>query len=212
MPSAAASFALRSELALFADWNWSQAERDVEAAVRLNPTSSVARSCAAWFYALKGDADTALAEARRTLMLQPGSAGAMLLVARILMVAGKYPEAVDWLSGLTSIAPEFSVAKRFRAVAQILDGRYEAAIAEMLASDQTPEGIVYRMPLLAQDMRRSAISSERKRPTRDCARARSGTTSPHGISRSVRSALEGPTRPLGISNAPTTNTSVRCCS
>ncbi len=150
VPSAAASFALRSELALFADWNWSQAERDVEAAVRLNPTSSVARSCAAWFYALKGDADTALAEARRTLMLQPGSAGAMLLVARILMVAGKYPEAVDWLSGLTSIAPEFSVAKRFRAVAQILDGRYEAAIAEMLASDQTPEGIVYRMPLLAQ--------------------------------------------------------------
>jgi predicted Zn-dependent protease len=83
-------------------------------------------------------------------MLQPGSPGAMLLLARILTIAGKYPEAVDWLSGVTSIAPEFTVAKRFRAIAQVLDGRYEAAIAEMLASDQTPEGIVYRMPLLAQ--------------------------------------------------------------
>jgi DNA-binding winged helix-turn-helix (wHTH) protein/Flp pilus assembly protein TadD len=150
VPSSSTSFALQSELALFADWNWSQAERDVEAAVRLNPTSSVARSCAAWLYALKGDTDAAIAEARRTLMLQPGSPGAMLLIARILIAAGKYPEAVDWLSGLTAIAPEFSVAKRFRAVAQVLDGRHEDAIADMLASGQTPEGIVYRMPLLAQ--------------------------------------------------------------
>lgn len=146
-PSSSTAFAMRSEIALFADWNWTQAQREVDAAIRLNPTSIVARNCAALLYALKGDADIAISEARRLLMLQPGSPGAVLLVARVLTLAGRYSEAVDWLTGLLAIAPEFNAAKGFRATAQVLDGRYEAAITDMQASNGTVD---YRMPLLVQ--------------------------------------------------------------
>ena len=71
--SLAEAHASLADVALFFDWNWSEAERRYQRAIRLNPHSASAHHWYAWFLITQGRLEEARSSVRRARMLDPGS-------------------------------------------------------------------------------------------------------------------------------------------
>jgi len=150
-PASAEARAILGNILLFCDWNWTEAEHEIETAIRLNPKSSTIYIHAAWFYMCKGSSDRALREMQRALLIEPSSPVLQLLVARIFLHAGDYRRAIGALSNLIDSGPDFSIARRHRAQAFILNGQPAEALADLLLLPQDrAEDIALRLPLLAR--------------------------------------------------------------
>jgi DNA-binding winged helix-turn-helix (wHTH) protein/Flp pilus assembly protein TadD len=150
-PTSAEARATLANILLFCDWNWADAEREIETAIRLNPKSTSVYVNAAWFYMCKGLSDRPLREMQRALLIEPSSPVLQLFLARILLHTGDYRGAIDSLSGLIEGGADFTVARRHRAQAYILNGQPAEALADLLLLPQDrAEDLALRLPLLGR--------------------------------------------------------------
>jgi DNA-binding winged helix-turn-helix (wHTH) protein/tetratricopeptide (TPR) repeat protein len=160
-PSSAAAHAVLSNVMLFCEWDWREAKREIDTAVKLNPDSSIVRASAVWFYQCIGANDKALSEIQHALTVEPASSALQVLFGRVLMQNGDYPRAIAYFSNLIESGPEFAAARRHRAQAYILSGQPGDAVVDLLLLPQDrAEDIALRLPLLG---RAYAESGEVKR-------------------------------------------------
>jgi DNA-binding winged helix-turn-helix (wHTH) protein/Tfp pilus assembly protein PilF len=149
--SSAEARATLGNILLFCDWNWTEAEREIQTALRLNPTSTSVHINAAWFYMCKGVGDKPLREMQRALLVEPSSPVLQLFLARMFLHGGEYARAIGALSNLIENGPDFSIARRHRAQAYILNGQPTEALADLLLLPQDrAEDIALRLPLLGR--------------------------------------------------------------
>jgi tetratricopeptide (TPR) repeat protein len=88
---------------------------------------------------------------QQALVIEPSSPVLQLFVARIFLHMGDYRRAIGALSNLIDSGPDFSIARRHRAQAFILNGQPEEALADLLLLPQDrAEDIALRLPLLAR--------------------------------------------------------------
>lgn len=150
-PACAEARATLGNIVLFCDWNWSEAEREIETAIRLKPKSVSVYVNAAWFYMCKGSEERSLREMQRALAIEPSSPVLQLLLARTFLHTGKYGRAVEGFSDLIDRGPDFATARRHRAQAYILDGEPAKAVADLLLLPQDrAEDLALRLPLLGR--------------------------------------------------------------
>jgi DNA-binding winged helix-turn-helix (wHTH) protein/Flp pilus assembly protein TadD len=150
-PSCAEARATLGNLVLFCDWNWAEAEREIESAVRLNAKSVCVYVNAAWFYLCKGAGAKALRAIQNALAIEPSSPALQLFLARTFVHTGEYRRAIDVFSSLIESGPDFSIARRYRAQAFILSKQPARAISDLLLLPQDrAEDIALRLPLLGR--------------------------------------------------------------
>ena len=150
-PSSAEARATLADILLFCDWNWADAEREIEIAIRLKPQSTSVYTTAAWFYMCKGQGDESLRQLQRALLIEPSSPALQLFVARMFQHRGEYRRAIDAFSNLIESGPDFSLARRYRAQAFILNGQPGEALADLLLLPQDrAEDLALRLPLLGR--------------------------------------------------------------
>jgi len=150
-PSSAEARATLADILLFCDWNWADAEREIEIAIRLKPQSTSVYTTAAWFYMCKGQGDESLRQLQRALLIEPSSPALQLFVARMFQHRGEYRRAIDSFSNLIESGPDFSLARRYRAQAFILNGQPGEALADLLLLPQDrAEDLALRLPLLGR--------------------------------------------------------------
>lgn len=150
-PSSAQARATLGGILLSCDWNWSEAEREIEMAVRLNSQSASVYIDAAWFYTWKGSGGSPLRQIQRALLVDPSSPVLQLSLARLFLHAGAYRRAIDAFSDLIEAGPDFTVARGYRAQAFILNGEPAEALADLLVlPNDRAEDVALRLPLLAR--------------------------------------------------------------
>ncbi|HEY1976952.1 MAG TPA: tetratricopeptide repeat protein [Candidatus Baltobacteraceae bacterium] len=150
-PSSATAHAALSNIMLFCEWDWREAKREIDRAVRLNPDSIPVCTNAVWYYECTGAGDRALSEAQHALSVEPSSPALQILLGKVLTQAGDYEKAIAYLSHLIENGPEFAIARRHRAQALILGGRPADAVVDLLMLPQDrAEDAALRLPLLAR--------------------------------------------------------------
>jgi DNA-binding winged helix-turn-helix (wHTH) protein/Tfp pilus assembly protein PilF len=150
-PRSASAHAVRSHVALLARWDWHAAASAIETAMALSPASILVRVSAMWLYEYAGDRARASAELQRALLLAPYSPNLQMLLGRLLVLNGEYEPAIAHFSHLLKIGPEFACARRHRAEALILAGRFREAIGDLTAlPNDAAEDIASRLPLLSR--------------------------------------------------------------
>jgi DNA-binding winged helix-turn-helix (wHTH) protein/Tfp pilus assembly protein PilF len=150
-PSSAEARAALGNILLFCDWNWVEAEREIETALRLNARSISVCVNAAWFYMCKGASGEELRRVQRPLLAEASSPNLQLFLARIFLHTGEYRRAIQAFSNLIESGPDFSIARRHRAQGYILNGQPAEALADLLLlSPDRAEDIALRLPLLAR--------------------------------------------------------------
>jgi DNA-binding winged helix-turn-helix (wHTH) protein/tetratricopeptide (TPR) repeat protein len=150
-PLSGPGHAVLANLLLFSDWNWAEAKSELDAALRLNPNSSIVRNNAVYYYICAGEYDAALFEAKRALMLEPSSLSRQLLLGLSLVHAGQYRQGVACLSSVVDSDGEFYIARRYRAQALLLNEQPEEALAELLVLPQErSDDLCLRLPLLGR--------------------------------------------------------------
>jgi DNA-binding winged helix-turn-helix (wHTH) protein/tetratricopeptide (TPR) repeat protein len=150
-PLSAEARATLATVLLFCDWDWNQAEREMETATHLNSESTSVYLNAAWFYTCKGWGLEAMREMQRALFMEPSSPVLQLCLARIFLHTGEYRQAIDLFSALIENIPDLSIARRHRAQALMLNGQPLEALADLLVlpADRA-EDLALRLPLLAR--------------------------------------------------------------
>ncbi len=150
-PASAEARATLGTILLFCDWNWAEAEREIETAVALNPTSNSVCINAAWFNMFKGSGYKSVREMQRALLVDPSSPVLQLFLARTFLHTGQYRRAIGAFSNLIESGPDFSIARRYRAQALILNGQPAEALADLLVSpEDRAEDLALRLPLLGR--------------------------------------------------------------
>lgn len=150
-PASAEARAALGNILLFCDWNWTEAEREIETAIRLKPKSTSVYLSAAWFYICKGNSERELRRMQRALLVEPSSPQLQLFLARVFLHMGDYPRAIDSLTNLIESGPDFWIARRHRAQAFVLSGQPGEALADLLLlPEDRAEDIALRLPLLAR--------------------------------------------------------------
>lgn len=150
-PSSPEARATLASILLLSDWNWADAEREIETAIRSNPKSASVYIDAAWFYMLKGSGEQPMRQMQRALLVDPSSPVPQLFLARLFLHAGAYQRAIDAFSNLIETGPDFFIARRHRAQAFILNKQPAEALADLLLlpRDQA-EDVAIRLPLLGR--------------------------------------------------------------
>lgn len=150
-PASASAHAVHAGIALLARWDWNAAKRSIEIAMELGAEATVVRLNAACIYGSIGDYDRASAELQQALLLAPYSSSVQLLLGRLLVLTEQYEQAVEHLSNLLDIYPDFILARQTRAQAQIHLGRPQDAVADLLCVQCEPrEDVASRLPLLCR--------------------------------------------------------------
>jgi|SRR5579883_215077 len=150
-PASPEARATLGNILLFCDWNWIEAEREIECAIALKPTSSCVYASAASFYMYKGDSEEPLRRMQRALLTEPSSPWLQVFLARTFLYGGDYRRAIHALSNLIESGSDFAIARRHRAQALILNGQPEEALVDLLLLPQDrAEDIAVRLPLLAR--------------------------------------------------------------
>ncbi len=150
-PGSAEARAALADILLFCDWNWAEAERQIETAIALKPSSSSVYESAASFYMYKGNSEKSLRRMQQALLTESSSPWLQVFLARTFLHAGEHRRAIEFLSNMIETGSDFSIARRHRAQAFILSGRPEDALADLLLLPQDrAEDIAVRLPLLAR--------------------------------------------------------------
>jgi DNA-binding winged helix-turn-helix (wHTH) protein len=150
-PHSAAAHAVQSNIMLFGEWNWREAKRELDIALRLDAECPVVFTNAILFHQCVGDDDRAMAEVQNALLIEPSAPCLQMLFGRILLHLGYYDRAVAHLANLIEMAPEFVLARRYRAEALIACGRPSDAILDLqLLPQNRAEDIAFRLPLLGR--------------------------------------------------------------
>ncbi|UCG12654.1 MAG: PD40 domain-containing protein, partial [Deltaproteobacteria bacterium] len=89
------------------DWDWSQAEREFQQAIKLNPQYATARHWYALFLGWMGRFDEALVEIKHAKDLEPLSLIINTNLGTLLCLAGKNDEAIEQVREVLQMDPDF---------------------------------------------------------------------------------------------------------
>ena len=151
-PSSASAHAALSGILLFFEWDWVGAQKELEYARGLNPSSAFVLSSAVWLSICKGAHDKARSDVQRALMLNPSSRHLLLLFAQALIHAGpESHQAIPYLSSLIELEPAFHIARRYRAQAYLLANEASKAIRDLQPlPQQRAEDPAFRLSMLSR--------------------------------------------------------------
>jgi tetratricopeptide (TPR) repeat protein len=116
------------------DWDWSDAEREFQRAIQLDPTYPTARHWRATnFLEPMGRLNEAMTELKRAHELDPLSPVINAVLARNFMFARQYDRAAEQLRETLEIDPNFALAHSYLGLFYELKGMLGQAIAEFQA-------------------------------------------------------------------------------
>jgi TolB-like protein/DNA-binding winged helix-turn-helix (wHTH) protein/Tfp pilus assembly protein PilF len=114
------------------DWDFAGADTEFSRALELNPNYATAHHWRAYYLVSNGRGDEAIAAIKRAQELEgPLSLGIMTDIGEIYCWAGRYDEAVEHLTGITKVEPNFAVAHYELGIAYLKKNRSLDAIAEL---------------------------------------------------------------------------------
>ena len=130
-PQLAEARAVLAMVRLSYRWDRQGAEREIQEALRLNPSSALSHQYYSTALTTMGRFDEAIAEARRALELDPLSAPASTTLAIRYLYAGRLAEAMTQFSKTLDANPEFAVAHWGLAQAHLANGANARALDEL---------------------------------------------------------------------------------
>jgi TolB-like protein/DNA-binding winged helix-turn-helix (wHTH) protein/Flp pilus assembly protein TadD len=130
-PQLAEARAVLAMVRLSYRWDRQGAEREIQEAIRVNPSSALSHQYYSTALTTMGRFDEAIAEARRALDLDPLSAPASTTLAIRYLYAGRLAESTTQFSKTVDANPEFAVAHWGLAQAHLAHGDGARALDEL---------------------------------------------------------------------------------
>ena len=112
------------------EWRWSEADREFNRAIELNPNYAPAHMWYSNFLASQGRFDQAIAESKRTQELDPLSLISKSHLAFIYFFNHKPDLAIERSKKAIELDPAFFVARRYAGLAYQQKGQFDEAITE----------------------------------------------------------------------------------
>jgi TolB-like protein/DNA-binding winged helix-turn-helix (wHTH) protein len=159
-PQRAEARAVLAMVRLSYRWDRQGAEREIQEAIRLNPSSAISHQYYSTVLTTMGRFDEAIAEARRALELDPLSAPASTTLAIRYLYAGRLAEAMTQFSKTLDANPEFAVAHWGLAQGHLAAGAGLRALEELQRALELSGNSAYMRAHLAYGL---AISGNRDR-------------------------------------------------
>jgi TolB-like protein/DNA-binding winged helix-turn-helix (wHTH) protein/Tfp pilus assembly protein PilF len=125
-----------ADVELILDWNWSGAEREFKRAIELNPNYSPAHVWYAHYLVAMGRFDESIAEARRSLELDPLSQFTMDFAEWAFYLARHFDLSVEQSRKSLELAPEFPWAHYDLGQVYERTGRAREAIQEFMKAEE----------------------------------------------------------------------------
>jgi tetratricopeptide (TPR) repeat protein len=110
-------------------WDWEQAEREFQLAIKLKPKYANGRRWYSMLLAAQGRFDEAVSEANHTLELEYFSPVTRTQLGQVLYRARRYDEAVAALRKTLDLEPDFTAAHYYLGQCHLMEGRRDEAIA-----------------------------------------------------------------------------------
>ncbi len=129
-PSLAEAHSALAYVSMFYDWDWDTVERELQQAIELNPSYSVAHLYYSWYLDSQRRLEESLAELELAQRLDPLSIWIEANAAFFLCWAGRYQEAIEGLSSTLRFAPDFALAHWMLGATYAAQGMYHEAIDE----------------------------------------------------------------------------------
>ena len=114
----------------FADWNWSEAERDFRRALELNPGDVEGHRMYSTYLSAMGRAEEALAEIRRAQELDPLAIATQITVGWTFYYARRYDQAVEQCGKILESEPDSVGARDCLGLSYLSMKMYQKAIEE----------------------------------------------------------------------------------
>jgi eukaryotic-like serine/threonine-protein kinase len=111
-------------------WDWEQAEREFQLAIKLKPNYANERHWYSTLLAAQGRFDEALSEANRALELEFFSPVAGTQVGQVLYRARRYDQAIAALRKTLNLEPNFTPAHYYLGQCHLMRGNRDEAMAE----------------------------------------------------------------------------------
>jgi len=113
----------------YLDWQWEEAEQDIQRALDINPSLPMAHYHLAWYRALFGRMEEAIEEHKRAKELDPFNPLHTAWLGELYRWEGRYDEATAEALKSIEMAPNFPVGHMVLAHVYQDQGRYDEAIA-----------------------------------------------------------------------------------
>jgi len=115
-------------IAIFHDWDWETADRELSRAIAIDSTEPTTHLYRAWYFRCRGELERALEEMRIAQRLDPLNRIVTARIGTLLQALGRYREAELELRQTLSADPGNDQAKGDLAQTLTLEGRYQEAI------------------------------------------------------------------------------------
>jgi TolB-like protein/tetratricopeptide (TPR) repeat protein len=148
-PNLADGYSSRGMVRFNLDWDLEAADRDLQRAIALNPSSSRAHQYRSAVLTAMGKFAEAVESARRARDLDPMSATESTTLGVRLYYAGRHGEAIDQFTRTLETHPNFAVAVWGLAQAHREEGKPDLALAEMRRAVELSGGSTYMRAWLA---------------------------------------------------------------
>lgn len=125
-----------ADVQMILDWNWSGAEQEFKRAIELNPSYTPAHVWYAHYLAAMGRSDESVAEAKRSLELDPFSEVTTDFAEWAFQFARRYDLTVQQAQRSLEVAPEFPWAHWELGWAYERTGRASEAIPELIKAEE----------------------------------------------------------------------------
>jgi len=159
-PQSAEAHAVLAMIKLNYDWDRPGSEREIQEALRLNPSFSQAHEYYSATLTTAGRFDEAVAEARRAMEVDPLSAGAATTLATRLWYARRLDEACAQFTRTLDTSPEFGLARWGAAQCYRRRGDAQRSLDELLRAVQLSGNSAYMRAHFAYGL---AMAGERAR-------------------------------------------------
>jgi TolB-like protein/DNA-binding winged helix-turn-helix (wHTH) protein/Tfp pilus assembly protein PilF len=113
------------------DWNWTEAERELQKAIELNPGYANTYQCYGVFLAAMNRPDAAIATLRHAVELDPMSLSMNETLGWAYYVARRYPDAIAQFQKALELDPDFGQALRYLGLTYLYLGRHEDALTTL---------------------------------------------------------------------------------
>jgi adenylate cyclase len=141
------------------EWRWSDAVRESERAIQLDPAYATAHHWYAWNLAPLGRLDEALEAIRRARHLDPLSLSINTQIGSLLYYARRYREAERELMHALELDPSYNMAQAELASTYLQTGELRKAL-DAVGKVSDPTGQYSRLPLLARVHARAGRTAE----------------------------------------------------
>jgi tetratricopeptide (TPR) repeat protein len=132
-----------------AQWNVADAERSLDRAGNLDAGSAAVYQLSSFMHAWRGEAEQALANAKRAVALVPTDTAAHGLFANALALRGDDSEAIASYSEILEIDPSSRIARQGRCEVYAADGRLDLALNDLEHLPNSPANLSRRACIYA---------------------------------------------------------------